>query len=105
MISRATIAWLCLLIGITAAIETWQYRVYAPCREYKRAHPVNEAHVQPVAWQDQGNGTFSLCFDIPSPLWVKVLTLGWLVAAVGFVNGLTRDLYRWLVLRSKRRGA
>jgi hypothetical protein len=106
MISRKTIFWFCLLVGITAALWARQYRLDAPCREWKRAHPSIEVHIQPVAWQDQENGTFTLCFtDGPLPLWVKVLTIGWLVAAVGFVNGIVRNQYRWLVLRFKRRGA
>lgn len=42
MLSRATIIWLVLLLGFTAALAWQNYEHGQPCRAWKAAHPGQE---------------------------------------------------------------
>ena len=101
MISRATVVWLVLLLGFSAALWYDGYQQGAPCRQWKAAHPGVDPRKAEVMQEGPDPGfseSFNPCTVVEwrsLPLWVKLCAIGWLISLIGFLQNLVRDIVRY----------
>jgi hypothetical protein len=112
VISRRTIIWFVLLLGFSAGLKYDAYQEDKPCRDWKAAHPGVDPKTDvgsDIALPDGMHevSLFNSCTVVlwrSMPVWVKLCTLGWLVALIGFLRALSIDVYRWVMRRKLGRG-